>query len=273
MKKLLNFIVLSLFLSTNVQASLNGQGKLKLSDYVVNSLINYLNPNAIHNSTKGHEQKGNPIYFAVSISGMEQAYTYCPRGQTCSRSPGRVTQHCKKIAKEKCYIFASGRKIVWDGINYRFNRKSTDLEIRKKLEEWGFTGISLSSSNSTTTTSTTKKTDKKKETTKKIVKKYELKGERFIALSWEGYEDLIAGTIKFNETDYRGTLVLPLPKNEDSCDGTYSLQQGGKGTWQISCTNNMGAAGTLKWDKDGGVTGIGRDYNDKKVKFTVSKDS
>ena len=33
----------------------------------------------------------------------------------------------------------------------------------------------------------------------------------------------------------------------------------------------MGAAGTLKWIKDGGVTGSGRDYNDKKVKFTVSK--
>ena len=49
------------------------------------------------------------------------------------------------------------------------------------------------------------------------------------------------------------------------------MQEGGKGTWQISCTNNMGAAGTLKWIKDGGVTGSGRDYNDKKVKFTVSK--
>ena len=33
----------------------------------------------------------------------------------------------------------------------------------------------------------------------------------------------------------------------------------------------MGAAGTLKWVKDGGVTGISRDHNHKKVKFTVSK--
>ena len=57
------------------------------------------------------------------------------------------------------------------------------------------------------------------------------------------------------------------------CDGTYSLQEGGLGTWQITCSNNMGAAGTLKWVKDGGVTGIGRDHNDKKVKFTVSKQS
>ncbi len=35
----------------------------------------------------------------------------------------------------------------------------------------------------------------------------------------------------------------------------------------------MGAAGTLKWTKDGAVTGTGRDHNDKKVKFTVSKKS
>ena len=59
---------------------------------------------------------------------------------------------------------------------------------------------------------------------------------------------------------------------DGSCEGSYSLQEGGKGTWQIVCTNNMGAAGTLKWG-DSGTTGIGRDYKDKKVKFTVAKKS
>ena len=46
-----------------------------------------------------------------------------------------------------------------------------------------------------------------------------------------------------------------------------------KGTWQISCTNNMGAAGTLKWSENGSVTGSGIDHNNKTVKFTVSKKS
>ena len=100
-----------------------------------------------------------------------------------------------------------------------------------------------------------------------------MKGERSIALSWEGYQDLIAGTVMFDEKDYRGTLNIPLPNNDGTCDGTYSLQEGGKGTWQIACSNNMGAAGTLKWINNGGVTGTGRDHNDKKVKFTVSKKS
>ena len=35
----------------------------------------------------------------------------------------------------------------------------------------------------------------------------------------------------------------------------------------------LAAVGTLKWVKDGGFTGTGRDHNDKKVKFTVSKNS
>ena len=266
-------MVLSLLFNGNAYSSLSGQGELKLSDYVVNAFIHYLNPDAIHNKSKGHERKGNPLYFAVSISGNEQAYTYCPRGQICRDDAARVTQHCKKRAGEKCYIFARKRKIVWNGINYKFKRKASLVEIKDKLEEWRFIGTSTSSSNSTTTTNTTKKTEKKKETTKKVVKKYEIKGERSIALSWESYEDLIAGTVKFDETDYKGSLELSLPNNDGSCDGTYALQEGGKGTWQITCTNNMGAAGTLKWVKDGGVTGIGRDHNDKKVKFTISKES
>ena len=92
-------------------------------------------------------------------------------------------------------------------------------------------------------------------------------------LEFVSNENLIAGTVKFDEADYKGTLNLPLPNNDGTCDGSYSLQEGGKGTWQISCTNDMGAAGTLKWTETGGVTGNGRDHNDKKVKFTISKKS
>ena len=106
---------------------------------------------------------------------------------------------------------------------------------------------------------------------KKVLKKYKIKGKRSIALSWEDYDDLIAGSVNFEETDYKGTLNFSLPNNDGMCDGTYSLQDIGKGTWQITCTNNMGAAGNLKWFKDGSVIGAGIDYDNKKVKFTVSK--
>ena len=105
----------------------------------------------------------------------------------------------------------------------------------------------------------------------KIAKKYSVKGERPLALSWDGYSDLIAGKVKFNEADYKGSVNFVLPNNDGTCEGSYSLQKQGKGTWQFSCTNNMGAAGTMNWVKNGSVTGTGRDYKGKKVKFTISQ--
>ena len=107
----------------------------------------------------------------------------------------------------------------------------------------------------------------------KITKKYSSEGERTSVVSWEGYSDMIVGTLNFSETDYEGTINLDLPNNEGTCQGSCSLQPDGKGTWQISCTNNMGAAGTLEWEEGVGVKGIGRDYNDKKVKFAASAKS
>ena len=68
--------------------------------------------------------------------------------------------------------------------------------------------------------------DKKtKNTSKKVIKKYNIKGQRSIALSWEGYEDLLVGTIKFNESDYKGTIKLLLPNTDEMCEGTYLLQK------------------------------------------------
>ena len=81
------------------------------------------------------------------------------------------------------------------------------------------------------------------------------------------------GTIEINEKDYKGEINLTLPNKDGSCNGSYSLQADGRGTWQISCTNNMGAAGSLKWVREGGTTGQGRDYKDKKVQFTVASNS
>ena len=133
-------VILSLLLSGNAYSSLNGQGKLKLSDNVLSALIHYLNPKAVHNKNAGHHQKGTPLFFAVSLSGTNQGYSYCPTGRTCRQEPARVKRYCEKGLEEKCYIFARGRKIVWNGINYRFKRNASAIEIKDKLKEWGFIG-------------------------------------------------------------------------------------------------------------------------------------
>lgn len=288
-KKIIKVIFLSLFISVSAYSS-TGYGDLKLTYNVVQGFIKYLDSNSVHNHTLGADQKGTPLNFSVGNNGNNFGYAYCPRGNQCRPSPSVALNSCRQRGGKNCQLFARGRTIVWNKVNYRISRKATREEIQNILTDLGFYGSNTSSKKNTP--KITKKNDsksvvadlkkkvekrkkakllEKEKEPKKVVKKYELKDQRSIALSWEGYDELIAGTVDFNEIDYKGILKLPLPNYDGTCEGTYSLQAGGKGTWQITCSNNLGAAGTLKWIKNGGVTGIGRDYNEKKVKFTVSK--
>ena len=245
-------------------------------------------------STSNKGQKARPLLFTLHENGSTRTYYYCMFQKCKPANKHQAILRCQKKGGT-CYTFAVKKKIVWKnsknpkGLNLSKELKhgrdhvaqiikdggyySGDITLLKGYKKVGREKDGSKNLSSTTTKAKITKKDEKKKESKKVVKKYELKGERSIALSWDGYEDLIAGTVEFDEADYKGTLNLPLPNNDGICEGTYSLQEGGKGTWQIACTNNMGAAGTLKWTKNGGVTGAGRDHNDKKVKFTVSKKS
>ena len=230
-------------------AKSTGEGELKLNDNMIKYFHEYL---------KGKGQKRGMI-FTIAIDGSYALYWYCPASQCTGSNPVQYNKICERKGGVECKVFAKGKYIKWkNGINVGKGKSSKVSgsvsfdELKARLTELGFVG-STSSKN-----------------TKKIVKQYELNGERSIALSWEGYSSLIAGSVNFNEADYKGTLNLSLPNGDGDCSGSYSLQSDGKGTWQIACTNDMGAAGTLKWNKTNGVTGRGRDHNDKKVKFTVA---
>tara|TARA_B100000686_G_C16670619_1_gene906225 strand:+ start:244 stop:1029 length:786 start_codon:yes stop_codon:yes gene_type:complete len=261
MKKIFVFILFSFFwfLPTNAFNKW-GEGELQLTEQMVNYFAKYL---------RGKGNK-NPADFYVTLDGTDGTYWTCGTGHSCSQGdPKADIRRCEELTGKKCKKFARMRTVRWkNGINTgksrdsKFSSKMTDEQLRVKLNKLGFYNNNFNSSEK-----------KEKKVEKKTAKKYSLSGERSLALSWDGYSNLIAGTVKFDEADYKGTLNLSLPNNDGSCAGSYSLQSDGKGTWQISCTNNMGAAGTLKWIKDGGVTGTGRDHKDKKVKFTVSKPS
>ena len=286
-------------MSTNA-FSKYGKGEINLSKGTMEVFLDYVyggakNLNAsTGGSTSNKGQKARPLLFTLHENGSRSSWNYCMFQQCKPANKHQAILRCQKKGGT-CYSFAVKKKIVWKnsknpkGLNLRKELKHGRDHVAQIIKDGGYysgditllkgyKGVSREKdgsknlSSTTTKAKITKKAEKKKES-KKVVKKYELKGERSIALSWDGYEDLIAGTVEFNEADYKGTLNLPLPNNDGTCEGTYSLQEGGKGTWQIACTNNMGAAGTLKWTKNGGVTGSGRDHNDKKVKFTVSKKS
>jgi len=239
-----------------------GSGDLYLSDYAIEKFIEYIR-------LKGGKK---PYLFVIDHGGNVVNYYFCPEGR-CQGGEGAAIQECETWSQkyadgDKCSLFAKYRTIKWrNGVNKgkgkvsKISSKLSDEEIINRLYELGFLGYSNSTSQTTTTN---------QEITKKTNDGYKLSGKRSIALNWQNYSDLIAGTIEFNEKNYSGKINLPLPNKDGNCKGSYNLQKNGKGTWQISCTNDMGAAGTLKWIKDGGVTGQGRDYNDNKVKFTVS---
>lgn len=285
MKKLITFIFLTFLLSTNA-FSKNGKGNVTLSKKAMETFLDYLyggaknlNPNT-GGGTSNKGQKSNPLLFTLSETGDAFSWNYCPFRACKEPNKHKAILSCQKVSNgSPCFTFASKKKIVWKnnqnpkGLKLTKELKYGRNHVAQLIKDAGYydgditflKGFKQSRQSEIKSTSNT--------TTKEVVKKYKLSGDRSIALSWDGYEDLIAGTVEFDEIDYKGTLNLALPNNDGTCGGTYSLQEGGKGTWQIACTNNMGAAGTLKWNKNGSVTGSGRDYNDKKVKFTVSKKS
>ena len=268
------------FLGNNFSMKQEKEEKVKSEMKFPKSKINWSNKRKeawIKMMTGGDERFKAWADSLTTLSGTYNSYGWSANNDGLNETAKTATKNCSKFQKK----YLKQKKMDQNDIcivNYINGKPTTDKEkIKFAKNFYGKEKATTAFENNASLLENSfikkVKKEKKEKEKKKIVKKYELKGERSIALSWEGYEDLIAGTVKFDETDYRGTLNLPLPNNEGICDGTYSLQEGGKGTWQIACTNNMGAAGTLKWIKDGGVTGIGRDHNDKKVKFTVSKKS
>lgn len=98
-----------------------------------------------------------------------------------------------------------------------------------------------------------------------------MKGHKPLAMTWQGYNDLILGKIKFSEKDLLGRLEFNLPDNDGLCIGTYALSKD-KGTWSIYCENkNVNASGILKWNyNEGSVSGSGKDNKGKKIKFKVA---
>ena len=269
MRIYLLILICSLFIFKNCYSFTKGKGELKMSERAIQHFVDYIQAN--HGIKKKPEwnHKPKPDRFVMSANGNWTFAWFCP-WQHCSFKDNTVEtiKDCEQETKETCGVFASKRTIYWDkGINTKKNKakfksKMSASEIRAKLKEHGFIG------------NTTVKKENKSQVKPKIVKKTKIKGERSVAISWAGYDDLIIGKVGNEETDTGETSMnLKLPNNDGSCEGNYLLINGGKGTWQISCTNSMGAAGTLKWDDEGGVTGSGKDFNGKKVKFTVAKES
>jgi hypothetical protein len=247
MKKLLGIMVLGLLFNGNVYAK-NGTGDLMLSDNVVNSFKKYI-----------EQKKRKPVKFLVTEDGKDSSAWHCPHSSCVPTGSMNEEALCERKFAKKCYTFAIRRTIKWKndqskdfkGKDKRFSSKDSLNEIKTKLTKLGFYGGKISSISSATSSNLRL-------------------GKRPIALSWLGYQNLIVGEIEFAENSNVGVLNLKLPNNDGTCDGTYALSTK-QGSWSLLCSNNMNASGSLVWNnKDGSVTGDGKDSKGNKVSFTVA---
>jgi len=272
LKKILGLILLSLFLSTNLFAGVTtaykkGKGPLKVTKNTADNLEFFFSGGKKGVYAEKQDIPWKPGLIAISVDGVHNFFFRHPLtvSEVDDKSYGATAiMECKKKSGQECFLFANGYKIVWDNGSNKKKRKLKKRDIKAGKTIALLTELGFYDGSSTSTDSVTPKIIKKKKVKKNISSK------RSIAVSWDGYEDLILGTVGLESDEGQTIMNLQLP-NGDSCEGIYLIQRDGKGTWQIACSNNMGAAGTLEWDNEGGVTGKGRDHKDKKVKFIVSK--
>ena len=180
------------------------------------------------------------------------------------------------LTKENTY------NLIKIGDTYAFTRKeyywsSNSQSQNKKNYEYESSGRCIKIKENEFKKEKIIKVVKKEE--KKIIKKKKIspnnskliEGERSFAMSWQGYDDLILGKIKFSENDLMGKLEFSLPNNDGTCIGTYVLSKT-KGTWSIFCeSKDVNASGILQWNNnDGSVNGNGKDNKGKKIKFKVA---
>jgi len=93
-----------------------------------------------------------------------------------------------------------------------------------------------------------------------------------IAVEWDGYRSLIAGTIVYRESEHGGTVTAKLPDDDGECSGTYQLGDQQSGTWAVACTNGLSASGSIvAFGANKGAKGEGRDTQGRQVRFTVGE--
>lgn len=185
----------------------------------------------------------NPFTFAVSIDGNYSGWTYCPQGVAgtgCQATPHAAVSYCESASRGiPCKVYAVGRNVVWQGGPVTLH---PDIAVSPPQTAPQNSGA---------------------------ISQY----TRPIAVQWEGYSDLISGTVTLNENSSGGKMAMVLPRNEGDCQGSYTFDNKGGGSWAASCTNGLAASGTFEgFGKNKGSVGKGTDSKGRAVKFTIGSE-
>ena len=170
MKKILGVIVLGLLISGNAYSK-DGTGDLRFTSQSFNNFLAYLRGDG--SETGGvMMSSGMPIGFAINQKGNNTFYYYCPKkyGDNCMpgghiNAQNKCSNKSKKNGQGRCFVFAKGRKIVWDSVDYKIKKKPSVAEIKELFAKYGWYGAIENKE-----IVKPKITKKKKEVTKKVSK-------------------------------------------------------------------------------------------------------
>ena len=172
MKKFLAIVLLFFFININSHAK-NGLGPIKFTSSSYQAFVEYLTGEYVPTQKGVLQGKGGiPLGFAINQKGNQTFFYYCPRkyGDNCMDGAWMDAQNkCTKRSKDRgngrCFVFAKGRKIVWDSVNIKIPKKPTKEQLKEIFAKNGWYGAIENKE-----IVKPKITKKKKEVTKKVSK-------------------------------------------------------------------------------------------------------
>tara|TARA_A100001011_G_C13937325_1_gene685675 strand:+ start:38 stop:475 length:438 start_codon:yes stop_codon:yes gene_type:complete len=144
MKLLIKTILISVILFSNVVAK-DGFGEVKFTSQSFENFLAYLRGDGDQNAQGVMMSSGMPLGFAINQKGNNTFYYYCPKkyGDNCMpnahmMAQNKCTNRSKKRGDGRCFVFAKGRKIVWDSANIKIPKKVTVDQVREIFKENGW---------------------------------------------------------------------------------------------------------------------------------------
>ena len=122
---------------------MNGQGPLQIKKDILDYLLNnYFNPK---------NKKDRPTNFAITKTGDMLGLSVCPARYAgdCILNPTAALKGCRQNVKkylkrkERCWVFAKGRKIVWNNLNIEIPKGTPNQQIKEILIAQGFYGSKI----------------------------------------------------------------------------------------------------------------------------------
>ena len=144
MRLFIYLFIFSLFLNSNAFTK-DGFGELKFTQNSFSNFLDYLRGDGDPNAPGVMMTSGMPTGFAINQKGNNTYYYYCPKkyGDNCMpgghiRAQADCTKRSKKKGDGRCFVFAKGRKIVWDSANLKIPKRVTPSQVREIFKENGW---------------------------------------------------------------------------------------------------------------------------------------